>query len=171
MSDEILKNIILKIRTTEERDSLYQGLEALEEVQYRLDSDEEKKIIQTKIPSVVAADLQEVLHDSFYEKIPARKNEFLQKLKDRLNSLRILKIDLSFEPKVETIQRISRFLKENVGDDVILDIGFDRTIVGGARIIFGGRYFEETLDKILAREFEQNRNIIVEMALLNKNRK
>lgn len=163
-----IKKIISSLRTVEERDTLYRAVDALEREQYRIGKSEEKEILK-QISSSVAALLESALGSSSLAENPAAKKEFLGNLKNKLKSLRVLKIDLAFEPKPATLNKISAWVKENAGEDILLEIGLDRTIVGGARIIFGGKYVEETLEKLLAREFEENRNIIVGLGLRKYN--
>lgn len=164
MPEGVIPKIISSLRTTEERDALYEAIGDLEVEQYRVGGPEEGEILK-RVSSSTAALLESILRGHSLNKNHIQKKDFLKNLRDRLKALRVLKIDLAFEPKPLFLNKLSTWVKKNVGEDTLLEIGFDKTLVGGARIIFGGRYIEETLEKLLMREFEANRNIIVGLSL------
>lgn len=86
--------------------------------------------------------------------------DFLQKLKNKLQSLKTFKLTISFEPTDEIIDKLYEWIKTNIKDNVILEIYHDKTILGGAIIDYEGFYKDYTLKKMLDETFEKKRDVI-----------
>ena len=75
--------------------------------------------------------------------------DFLEKLKSELEQLKIIKLVVAFEPSPQTVEHIHEWTKSNLGTGFVLDIGFDKALLGGAIITFKGEYRDLTLKKKL----------------------
>jgi F0F1-type ATP synthase delta subunit len=83
--------------------------------------------------------------------------DFLEKLKDWLKKLPILKLEIAFLPSEKTIEKISQWLKKEVGKKIILDVYFNPKIVGGAILEYEGKFanfsLAKEIDKIFYEKF------------------
>ncbi len=81
------------------------------------------------------------------------KEEIIKKIKERLAQIKFVEITIAIDPSQEFIEKMVSMIKENINQNVALDIKIDRSILGGARVIFEGKYHDGSLknklDKIL----------------------
>ena len=75
--------------------------------------------------------------------------DFLEKLKQEFNKLKIVKLVTAFEPSTQIVNHIHDWILSNLGAGFILDISFDETILGGAIVSFKGEYRDLTVKKKL----------------------
>jgi F0F1-type ATP synthase delta subunit len=90
------------------------------------------------------------------EKIGSDQKEqfnLLEKLKDWLKKLPVLKLEIAFLPSEKTIEKISYWLKKEVGKKIILDIYFNPKIVGGAILEYEGKFANLSLAKEIEKIF------------------
>lgn len=73
--------------------------------------------------------------------------DFLEKIKDYLKNLPVIKIEVAFLISQKAIEKISQWLKKEVGKKIILDIYFNPAIVGGAILEYEGKYRDFSLAK------------------------
>ncbi|MCL5114030.1 MAG: F0F1 ATP synthase subunit delta [Patescibacteria group bacterium] len=71
----------------------------------------------------------------------------LNDIKKEIQKLRVLKLYLAFDPTTEIIDNIFEWVLKNIGNGIILDIEKDESIIGGAIIVFEGRYKDLTIRK------------------------
>jgi F0F1-type ATP synthase delta subunit len=86
---------------------------------------------------------------------------FFQTLKILLKKLKVIKLVLAFDPTRRTIERIHNFVKDNIGIGYVLDIEAYHDILGGAIVIFNGKYKDSTLKKNLEEVCRSRRNEIL----------
>jgi len=79
---------------------------------------------------------------------------FFKTLKELLKKLKVIKLVLAFDPTRKTIENIHNFVKNIVGIGYILDIEISEDVLGGAVIIFNGKYYDFTLKKSIEDTFE-----------------
>jgi F0F1-type ATP synthase delta subunit len=83
--------------------------------------------------------------------------DFLEKLKNWLKELPVLKLEIAFLPSEKTIEKISQWLKKEIGKKIILDIYFNPKIVGGAILEYEGKFanfsLAKEIDKIFYEKF------------------
>jgi F0F1-type ATP synthase delta subunit len=68
---------------------------------------------------------------------------------------------LAFDPTRRTIERIHNFVKENIGIGYILDIEIYHDVLGGAIVIFNGKYKDFTLKKNLEEVYRLRRSEVL----------
>ena len=73
------------------------------------------------------------------------KRKIFGKLEGRIENLRYLNLSLAYEPTRVNINTFSAWVKKNVGENVVLDINVDPSLVVGAQIVWNGntKLFEE----------------------------
>jgi hypothetical protein len=86
--------------------------------------------------------------------------DFLSTLKGSLKELKIIKLILAFDPSCKTIANIHNFVKSTLGNGYILDIEVSEDVVGGAIIIFNGKYCDLSLKKNIEETFKTRREEI-----------
>ncbi len=72
---------------------------------------------------------------------------FLRLLKKHLLSLPQIKMEIAFRPNEKTVFKISRWLEEELGKKIILDLNVNYSIVAGAIIEYEGRRVDFSLAK------------------------
>jgi len=96
------------------------------------------------------------------KKIDLSNHSSLEKLlfeiKQEISKVKVLKLYLAIDPTPQIIENTSSWVKENLGEDVVLDIERDETILGGAIISFDGQYKDFSLRKTLDEIFKSKRN-------------
>lgn len=86
--------------------------------------------------------------------------DFLLGLKDAIRRLKIMKLTIAFKPTQQFLAFISHRIENDVNEHIILDIGYDPMIIGGALIIFEGAYKNLTLPRLVGRVFEEHKDKI-----------
>lgn len=86
--------------------------------------------------------------------------DFLLGLKQAILGLKIMKLTIAFKPTQQFLAFISHRIETEVNQHIILDIGYDPTIMGGALIIFEGAYKNLTLPRLVGRVFEEYKDKI-----------
>ncbi len=101
--------------------------------------------------------LKEAEKNGFSEKSggperPEEKRALLEKLEEELLKIPVMKMKIAFRPREETVDRISRWIEDNLERKIVLDIGTDPEIMTGAVLELGGKWIdlssEKRLDKI-----------------------
>lgn len=88
-------------------------------------------------------------------------DSFFETLKSLLKKLKIIKLVLAFDPTRKTIENIHNFVKDAVGIGYILDIEVSEDVLGGAIVMFNGRYSDFTLKKTIENTFgTKNKEIL-----------
>ncbi len=158
--------LLQQIITQDEVEVVRQGIQLLHDAIYRADSAVFLDILRKDFPKRVADELSNILAVPLTQKDFQTIKETLLSLEEMLGQLTVMSLDLAFEPSTEVIDTISAWVGREVGSRIILDIHIDRTIIGGARIVFKGRYWEKTLIQMIAEVLEQKRESILNKELL-----
>jgi len=85
-------------------------------------------------------------------------------IKQDLKKITILKITLAIDPTPEIIDHLFEWVKQNLGEGIILDIDKNESILGGAVITFNGRYKDFSLKCTLGEIFKNKKAEIMNFA-------
>ena len=85
----------------------------------------------------------------------------IDELTDKLRTVKNLQLIIAFQPSDETITYFSDWVKKNINNELLIDLRFDQSIVGGALIIAGGAYKDYSVRKNLANRFQIQREDIL----------
>lgn len=86
---------------------------------------------------------------------------FFGTLKGLLKKFKVIKLVLAFCPSNKMLENIHNFIKETLGIGYILDIEILEEVLGGAIVIFNGKYYDFTLKKRIEDAFTlKNREIL-----------
>ena len=80
-----------------------------------------------------------------------------------MHTCKSLELTIAFQPNEETINLFSDWVKKNVEKDLLLDLHFDKGIVGGAVIISEGAYKDYSVRKKLSNRFQIQRDDILSL--------
>jgi hypothetical protein len=103
----------------------------------------------------------ELLKDPVTHENQAIVNKRIDELKDKLRAMRVIQLTLAFQPDEEAIKLFSEWVKKNISPNTLIDLQFDKTIVGGALIISEGQYKDYSVRKKLAGRFQIQRDEIM----------
>ncbi len=154
MYSEILSNI----RTKEDAWALEQELDILLDKLYSAKADEFSHALEHDVRSNVA-----LIIKSSIEKTRIDRDKYLQGLKNELKKLKEIQLTLAFEPTDATLEKIFLWVRENVGEGIILDINYSKTISGGAVIIHKGKYRDYSLKKLIRNDLDNNKQKVETM--------
>lgn len=103
-----------------------------------------KKLLDLKTGEIVKQAMSvKNINPSDHAAIEALLND----IKKEIQKLRVLKLYLAFDPTTEIIDNIFEWVLKNIGNGIILDIEKDESIIGGAIVVFEGRYKDLTIRK------------------------
>ena len=91
--------------------------------------------------------------------------DFLDTLGSLIKKFKVIKLVLAFDPTRKTIENIHDFVSENIGIGYILDIEVLESVLGGAVVIFNGKYKDYTLKKSLEETFANKKQELLSVKL------
>lgn len=102
--------------------------------------------------------ITDALHETFDNLLSTSNNteahHLISQLQDKMHALRILQLTIAFDPDDTTLTVFSSWAKNNIGNDVVLDIQINKTLVGGAIIVLDGQYRDYSVHKKLSQVFQ-----------------
>lgn len=87
--------------------------------------------------------------------------KFLSLLKKKTLELKILRLELAYKPDEGAIEKFYSWVLNELGKGIVLDISINPAIVGGASVIYQGKYKEYTLNYLIDKVFEGNKESIM----------
>lgn len=164
-----ISKILAQIRTKEDEHSVRRALGIIESTLYQTyeDADARYDALDKAVPERISRVLKEAINSSHEGDTGAAK--LFIRIKDMLAQLRVLKLELAFEPSEKFIERLSAWVDENAGEDLVMDISVDKNIAGGARLALNGRYREITLAELVSKALEREKETLLKMLHDQKN--
>lgn len=153
--------ILSRVRTKREAEILAEEIAKLIESLYKTREGTYEAVLGASVRAWVASELK-----TLFAKEGLNKEETLRDLKDRLEKVKVLKLELAFEPTQDAISKIHEWAKANVDENILLDLGYNPAILAGTIITFKGKYGDYSLRKKLDEEFRSKKREI--MATLSK---
>jgi len=156
MNDSALfDQILVYIRTKADLSELLTCIEEFTDTFFAPKKLEEQQQIFRKLPM----GLSKILVNAFASKPTTPENQIeikrsIDSLVDKLHACKSLQLTIAFQPNDETIGYFSDWVKRNVKKDVLIDLRFDKAIVGGALIIADGVYKDYSVRKKLSNRFQ-----------------
>jgi hypothetical protein len=140
--------LLSRIKTTDERDQLVVEIETLLKSLYAGSSGLYEKTLNTLVRSWVSDIIIEETRE-----IDSREM-YLNELKSNLEKLEDMKLALAYEPTSASLERIHDKLIKLVGKTILIDLTVNKAIVGGAVIIYKGKYRDFSMKKIFDFEMK-----------------
>ena len=150
--------IYTNLRTTTERGMVFAAIEVLIDALYKKGGDI-GSLIETEMPNAVARPLKQAL-TQLPDTSPKAVHAYLEGLQKQLIMLRTLFLEIAFDPTEETIAVLTRWIREYLGNDIIMDLSIDRGLFGGARVSYEGRYKEINLAMLIESTIQQQEESI-----------
>jgi F0F1-type ATP synthase delta subunit len=144
--------LTLLARTEDERQILKEELETLWAALFKKEGGFEEVLVQSVRPQTSEA-IKTLISEGRIED----KAKFFEGAIKELESLKILELTVAFEPKGASVERIWQWVRRNVGEGIILRFGVDRSIGAGAIVVFGGKFRNYSLKKLLDSYFESSK--------------
>lgn len=82
-------------------------------------------------------------------------NQKIEDAQKTIAKLPILVLEIPFDPDDRAIRKISQWARGNIAPNILIDFKKDTSLVAGARVMYGGRYFEDNLDRMIDRVFDK----------------
>jgi hypothetical protein len=151
----LFDQIIAHIRTTSDLNYVFSCLDEFIATFFAPKNLEEQQKIFRKLP----LELANIFINVFAQVSITPENQIgikreIDDLVDKLRACKNLQLTIAFQPDEETITYFSEWIKKNVRKDLLIDLKFDKTIVGGALIIADGAYKDYSVRKNLSNRFQ-----------------
>ena len=156
--------IIIKLRTAAEVSQVIHALEEFSTTAFGHTNLPLQQQIFQKLPKEIADILIEKLTTA--QPTPETKiviKRQVNELLDKLRTCKSIKLTIAFQPNEATITLLSDWIKTNTNESALLDLQFDKSIVGGAQIITGGVYKDYSVRKNLTNRFQIKKDEIMKL--------
>ena len=155
--------ILKDLRTKDERDLLRNQLDELEAALFKADHKVTEGILKSHFPEHLASTMRGIIASDEFAKNPEALRTFFKDLEDVIDKLPFLKLSIAFKPPEEMIVRLHDWTEQNLGPGIVIDINYDGSMLGGARIIFGGKYKEMTLAQMITDVLAKEKTAVMGM--------
>ena len=146
---EVYNDLRPLVRTTGERDALFEEIDTIISKLYDTDPDSLDVIIASQARTDAARIISHILAALNVSKNSKAVEEALEDIKKYLHERDILRMDIAFEPNEETTGLVGGWVSRNIAGHVLVEFVINRTLIGGVRISFQGRYKEVTLTTLI----------------------
>jgi len=157
--------VLAQVRTAHERDYLKSALDVLLKNLYHTEPKPLEEIAEELLPYAIGKALVASSRLAHAADTAAAMETFLSGLASALGTFRVVKLELAFEPQEETVAIVSRWVRQYLGADSIIDTSLDPLLLGGARIAFAGKYREVNLADMIESALIREESRIQEMLL------
>lgn len=140
-NDKTYSEILSLISTESEKDQLVNQIESLSQAIYKVNGDDARKTAEEGMDVRIV----EILKAIPSKELPT----FLNDLKEKINSLAVAKVTLSFNPTVAFVKKLHDFLVQNLATQAVVDIEVNPEIIAGLTIELGGKFTDLTVRKKL----------------------
>lgn len=89
---------------------------------------------------------------------------FLEGIKKLLGKFKTIRLIIAFELSGQAIENIHNWVSLNLGEGYILDIETNKSLLGGAIIVFNGKYKDLTIKKSLEDVFSTKKEEILQLS-------
>lgn len=137
------------VRTTGERDVLFEEIDNIISKLYDTDSNSLDAIVASQAHTEAARVITHILAALNVSKNSKAIEGALEDIKEYLHERDVLRMDIAFEPTEETIGLIAGWVSLNITGHVLVEFIINRMLIGGVRVSFQGRYKEVTLATLI----------------------
>ncbi len=151
----LFDQILGKIRTTSDLADVFTCFDAFIDTFFSPKNLQEQQQIFRKLP----LELANILINAFATEPITPQNQIkikreIDEILDRLHKCKKIQLTIGFHADEATITYFSEWIKKNIRKDLLIDLHFDKAIVGGALIIADGSYKDYSVRKNLANRFQ-----------------
>jgi hypothetical protein len=76
---------------------------------------------------------------------PADLKGFVDKLRQYVTTLPVLSLTFAFEPKEQSLKRLSEWFSLNLKKQILFDITVDQTIIAGTTLTYSGKFLDYSI--------------------------
>lgn len=147
IKEEYFEEIIKKIRTKEELIFFLEEIATLRQIIFK----DRETLLSKKAEGRVSEELKKLIEKLEREgaifESHKEQSAFLEELEKKLQSSPMIKLEIAFSPNNSCLDRISQWLKKELGQKTILDLTINPEIIGGVIIEYRGNWRDFTLAK------------------------
>lgn len=165
MNETARNSLYSQIQTTDELSNISDALHAAVDGLFKHTANiSPLEALEGKLPNKI----YELVKQAVAEKKVDPQNtqalkDILETFLDALDGMQEITLILAIDPSQKTLDDLSEYVKDAFGLNSILCLKKDRDIVGGAIIIFGGRYLDYSVRKKLKIMLElKNKQVATE---------
>lgn len=162
-SQKAYNDFQLLVRTTRERDALFEEIDAVISKLYDTDSSNLDAVIASQSRAEVARTIMRIFVALNVGKNSKAVEGALEDIKKYLHQREILRMDIAFEPNEETIRLVAGWVSRNISGHVLLEFIINRALMGGVTISYQGRYKEIALAALINQFLERENEDIKKM--------
>lgn len=151
--------LLQSVKTKRDATKLLEEVDIISKSLYKAGGEAVESVLKNEVRVATA----EAIRESFTQKDLNKKN-YLDQIIKLIQKMPNVSLILAFEPSEGAIERFYSKISESVGQQVLLDIVYEPQIIGGAVIIYKGKYRDFSFKKVFEAEFEKSRSKILEMA-------
>ena len=149
-----LSYLLSLIKTKPYADEILLRIDELKESLYNKRIDLDKKMSE-----LFSFELKEKIKAySWQEQInlndPVSFGKFLADLRGHIKSMPVVTIKIAYDPDEETVKEISAWFVENYGKNVLVELVSDKSLLGGAMVIFNQSSKDFSLKKRLEEKYQ-----------------
>lgn len=157
--------ILAQIRSVHERDIVKGALDALVKNLYHTKPKPLKELAEELMPYAISKAFVSSVALAHAANDAAAMETFFSNLARALETFQMVTLELAFEPQEETIALVSRWVRQHIAPNSIIDTSLDPLLLGGARIAFAGKYKEVNLADMIETALIREESRIQEMLL------
>ncbi|HWY78880.1 MAG TPA: F0F1 ATP synthase subunit delta [Candidatus Sulfotelmatobacter sp.] len=160
----LFDQIAMKLRVKADVSQVLVSLEEFTATFFSAKTLQEQQQIFNKLPKEIAYILTATLaKEPITPENQITIKRTIDELANALRNCKNIQLTIAFQPDDATITLFSDWIKKNVKPDILIDLQFDKSIVGGALLIAGGIYKDYSVRKNLATRFQIQRDEILEL--------
>lgn len=160
-NDSLIYSDILKtIKTTTHLENFVSQIDSLLAGLYKIAPGSFEEGLNKTGSTLATLLLESFQKNNIDKKDQSSIEKFLTGLKERAQQLKIMKLQIALDPSEEIINDIHTWIYKNIGQNIILDITCDESLIGGAIITFEGKYKDLSLKKRFSDIFKNNTSIL-----------
>lgn len=112
------------------------------------------------LDGIIGQNSAKTILDSLLEKNIPKDNSLevknhLETMKEDLRKMKDLRMTLAIDLPSKIIRDISLWAKQSIDPSIYLDIRVDSTIVGGAILIYEGKYYDESISHLINQKIPE----------------
>lgn len=109
------------------------------------------ELLRTKAERDLFVEEIEQMENSLYKgkglELSEEKKQMLSEVMNKAKALKVVSLTLAIPPRRETVEAVWRWLKQNLGIDLLIEIEVDSELIAGAQVAFNGRFIDASLKK------------------------
>lgn len=139
------KNLLGLVRTVDDTVSYFTQIDLLINNLYSFDRLKIEEILDRLVGEKLAVALKRIWESENIEGNSEKIKNSLLEIKEVLKKLTKVRMTLAFEPSRYQVNEFSNWCRENLDEGIILDINFEKNIIGGAVFVYRGKFYDYSL--------------------------